>query len=816
MAAFSWKPHTLWHRLWGGKRGVRLHRAAVVVALVLGLTGQPSTARAQANLIANPTFAAVNAGQPDAWDFWTRTPDGGSINLDTPAPGVAGRSARIDHHTSDDWNFASHSPIAVQPGEIYDLSGWAKAQNAQDAEIGVVTRDPQGQTLDWDYGAISVSGADGWQHFTRKLVVPPGCASIQYRLIGSGTETVWLDGASLVRTGNIATLQAQLAGKFLTLDNPALHVRLDEQHGLLSVTDKRIGRTWSQQAAGNDQIVTSAHRQGSALILTIWDVPDDLHYAVTFALARAAPEVDATLDGTGALGAPLAFPQPFVTGEGTWLVVPLDEGILYPVDDPTIEPMTLLAYQGHGGLSMPWYGTADVKSGAGFLTLLETCDDARAQIARGSQTGLYIAPAWDPSRGQFRYPRKLAYVFFDKGGYVAQAKWYRHYAQETGLFKTLAEKRKANPNVDRLVGAVNVWNWDIDKQDLSRQLKSLGMDYVLCSNCDLGWSNTPAAQGMAAINKLGFLTSRYDIYQDVYPPDAPSWLPHDGWPKDLDLLPNGDWMKGWADIEHQPNGKDIVYQGGVLCSSAILDLAKKEIPPDLAAHPYTCRFLDTTTASPWRECYDPSHPLTRSQDRANKMALLNYVSGQEKLVLGSETGIDAAVPYADYFEGMMSLAPYRLPDSGRDLLVYKPPTPDFLKFQIGSYYRVPLWELVYHECMVDYWYWGDASNKAPEVWDQRDLFNILYATPPMFVFDKYMWNTEQARFVQSYKNVCPLARRLGYDEMLSHSFLTADHTVQMTRWKSGVEIVVNFGDKPYHLANGQIVAPKRWLIRSTK
>ncbi|HEX5322567.1 MAG TPA: glycoside hydrolase, partial [Capsulimonadaceae bacterium] len=441
----------------------------------------------------------------------------------------------------------------------------------------------------------------------------------------------------------------------------------------------------------------------------------------------------------------------------------------------------------------------------------------RAEIARDpSADDLYIQPAWDSSRGQFGYTRKLTYIFFDKGSYVAQAKWYRQYAKKTGLFKSLAQKRRENPNVDRLIGAVNVWNWDIDKLQLCRQMKSLGMDHVLCSNCAGDWSNKVAGDQITEINKLGFLTSRYDIYQDVYPPDAPSWLNHEGWPQDLVWLPSGDWMKGWADIEHPAGGKEVVYQGGVLCSSQVLDMAKKDIPADLATHPYTCRFLDTTTASPWRECYNPAHPLTRSQDRANKMALLNYVSRDEKLVLGSETGIDPSVPYVDYYEGMMSLAPYRLPDSGYDMLGYRKPTPEFLKFQVGSYYRVPLWELVYHDCTVDYWYWGDSSNKAPEVWDQRDLLNILYGTPPMFVFDKRMWEAEQARFVKSYKDVCPLVRRLGYDEMLSHEFLTPDHTVQRTRWRSGVEITVNFGDMPYHLAGGKVIAPKKWLVRGLK
>jgi hypothetical protein len=193
------------------------------------------------------------------------------------------------------------------------------------------------------------------------------------------------------------------------------------------------------------------------------------------------------------------------------------------------------------------------------------------------------------------------------------------------------------------------------------------------------------------------------------------------------------------------------------------------------------------------------------------MALLEFCSKELKQVVGTETGIDPSVPYVHYYEGMLSLGRYRLPDSGRDLLKYKPPTPDFLKFQVGHFYRVPLWELVYHHCVVSTWYWGDYNNKAPEVWDRRDLFNILYGTPPMYMFDQAAWEKDKARFVESYKNICPLVRKLGYGEMLSHEFLTPDHAVQRTRWNSGVEIIVNFEEAPRRLSDGRVVKAMGWL-----
>jgi len=75
------------------------------------------------------------------------------------------------------------------------------------------------------------------------------------------------------------------------------------------------------------------------------------------------------------------------------------------------------------------------------------------------------------------------------------------------------------------------------------------------------------------------------------------------------------------------------------------------------------------------------------------MELLRLVSERFKLVTGSETGHDAAVPFVHYFEGMLSLGPYRVDDAGRAMqrIVEKVP-PQIEKFQTGPHYRLPLWE----------------------------------------------------------------------------------------------------------------------------
>lgn len=765
-------------------------------------------APAPQNLLSNPGFEAGGAaGALEGWSaFWSRLPDSGSMVLDEQIKHGGRRSLKVTHTGAQDWSVSSGRPLPVVAGDIYTIGAWLKCDTVTGAEISVVTRRADGETIEWMAGQVGTSGTHDWREFSHRLVIPSGCATIEFRLTGSGPGTVWMDDARLQKGGNVNEFKANLRGKTMHLRNRRLNVRLNAESGTLSVTDLRNQRVWEQRPLSTAMIVKAANPIGrNGLALQVWDVGNDLNLTATVELAPNAAECTVTLQGQGAVAQPMTFPQPFVSGPGTTLVVPLNEGITYPVDDATIKPMQLVTYSGHG-ICMPWYGITDTRSGAGVMSIIGTPDDARIEITRHEGTGLYVQPIWEASRGAFSYARKITYSFFDQGGYVAQAKRYRAYAIQTGLYKSLAQKRRENPNVDLLIGAANIWNWDMGKVALCREMKGLGMEHVL-------WSSGGKPDEIEAINKLGYLTSRYDIFQDVWAPN-PLGLRSEGWPEDLVWLPNGDWMKGWAHHQKNKDGTVTIYEGGVICSSRGLARAKVQIPADLKTHAYKCRFLDTTTASPWRECYNPAHPLTRSQDRHYKMALLEFCATDMKQVVGTETGIDPSVPYADYYEGMLSLGPYRLPDSGRDMIQYKAPTPDFLKFQVGHSYRIPLWELVYHDCTVAQWYWGDYNNKAPEVWQRRDLFNILYGTPPMFMFDRDTWDKDKAHFVRSYRDICPLVRRLGYSEMLSHEFLSPDHAVQRTRWSTGTQVTVNFGDTVYKAPEGTSIAPLDWSVKS--
>ncbi|MHB8522814.1 MAG: glycoside hydrolase [Limisphaerales bacterium] len=600
------------------------------------------------------------------------------------------------------------------------------------------------------------------------------------------------------RKPSAATLGRSPLPAVLSVSNATLIVSLNTSNATLAVLDRRTGQRVEQQPRSRAIFLTDATATRGKIRLSLLDAASGLAIAGHVRLEADLPEFTLELVARGELPSPLRFPHPFVSHAGDYLVVPMNEGISYPVDDRSIEPMRLVAYGGHG-ICMAFWGATD--GTRGHMAIIETPDDAAIRIDR--QVGrLAIAPEWDPQRAQFGYARRLRYVFFDRGGHVAIAKRYRAYARKAGLLKTLEEKRRENPNVDLLVGAVNVWCWDRDAVGIAKDMQAAGIGRIL-------WSNRQPPENLRALNGLGVLTSRYDIYQDVMNPGNfqflrgvhPDWTT-EAWPNDIILDAHGNWLRGWA-----VKGKDDNwYPCGVICDKRAPDYARRRIPPELAASPYRCRFIDTTTAAPWHECFSTNHPMTRTESRQWKMELLRYVSEDCKLVTGCETGHDAAVPFLHYFEGMLSLGPYRVPDAGRDMARLWTNAPEsIVKFQLGHAYRLPLWELVYHDCVVAQWYWGDYNNKLPMLWDKRDLFNVLYATPPMFMFDRSLWEANKARFVRSYTNTCPYVRQVGYSEMTDHRFLTPDRSVQQTVFANGTTITVNFGQSSYRVPDGVIV-----------
>ena len=132
-----------------------------------------------------------------------------------------------------------------------------------------------------------------------------------------------------------------------------------------------------------------------------------------------------------------------------------------------------------------------------------------------------------------------------------------------------------------------------------------------------------------------------------------------------------------------------------------MDLAKR--PQNLAAvkklSGADSYFIDTTYAAGLQECFDPTHPLTRADDMKWKQALSDYARGVFGS-FGSECGREWAVPHADFFEGLTGVSGSYYHD--RNLLP-----------QLGAV-TVPLFEMVYRDCIAMYGKYGYDINRAAE------------------------------------------------------------------------------------------------------
>jgi hypothetical protein len=749
------------------------------------------------NLLTNPDFSAGLTG----WsDLWTRESGQGKAEIIQRGTAGFAASLSVEHAGGKDWSCQQSAALQAGPGEVYRYSGWIDFRGAGTVELSVILYDKNRNVMNWSFGRSETSNTNGWKRLDRKFLVPALVSSLRFRITGTGPGTAVCTGLSLQKTGNIPPGP----NTDIAIGNSKIDIHYYGSEYKLVIS------------APGQQPLCMLEDFGRAILPATLKVKNKttLGFSVFNAFGDDAAgeiaikpdnSVSLTLSGAGPMEEETAFPGTWRAAAGTSWVIPENEGLLVSADDPYYDqPWGKSFYSGHGGFSMPFIGLTDGR--AGWLMIVETPDDAGARFTKPAG-GLLSSwqPGWQPARGEWAYPRRVAIRFVPDGGYVGIAKAYRAFAKTKGLLLTLQEKAKANPNVARLPGTVDLWFWkkaeawqaEPDPRAVAQEIFDAGIRRVL-------WSSEASAQAVVAMNNLGFITGRYDIYQDVYPPDAPGWLSklnREAWPDGLVLDRYGERISGWVARE---NGREI--KAGVVCSRPGLELLKRHTDEELKTKAYTARFIDTTTASSLRECYNPAHPQSRSQDREFKFRQLAYLARDKKLVTGSETGLDWAVPALDYFEGMMSLGNFRLPDAGYDLTSLKTPTSDFLRFQVGSFYRIPLFELVYHDCVVSYYYWGDASNRLPDWWTVRDLYSGLYGTGPLWIMDYARWKNDKERFVKSYETATTVAARTGLSEMLEHRFLTADHSVQYTRFANGVRVWVNFGSALFRLPDGRTLA----------
>ena len=622
-------------------------------------------------------------------------------------------------------------------------------------------------------------------------------------------------------TYRVASLAAALAlsasctaAESVTLESEALEVSFEASDGMFSVVDKRSGREWKSLGArlpGAGLALDFGVVEGGSVTARLVASGGEYAGRAVFRLDGAELEVEADFTAIPLNG--LLFPAPLRPGTEDAAVIPMSEGFRIPFAECDLVAKCDLRVW-HGDISMPFFGVVDGKDECGWMAILETPDDVSIRcVPEGARLGA-MAPLWMPEMRKAGYPRKVRFVFFEKGGYVAMAKRYREFAKSCGLVKTFSEKAKERPMVERLPGAANVWYFP-DKGDpphaqVAAELRDEGISRLLWSSC------APSADVAKIAAMPDALVGRYDVCRDVYYPellDALGWQNPpkseicrntSAWPEDImwDGPDSNSWRRAWGVA--CKDGKTL--KCAAQCDIPAIARLGRNVAAELATTPFTARFIDVVTAVGWEECWNPAHPMTRRVSKRAKLDLLKMLCKRFSLVVGSEQGKDAAVPYCDYFEGMMSPRCARMPHgrSGygrKEMFCDDGSVPKQLsakeldrveRYALNEKYRIPLFELVYHDCVASHWYWYDYSNHPVCFWRKRDCFNALYGTAPMYIFDYAQWKECRVEFQESWKRVGKIARDTGFSEMISHRALNAERTVQETRFADGTTVTVDF------------------------
>jgi hypothetical protein len=431
------------------------------------------------------------------------------------------------------------------------------------------------------------------------------------------------------------------------------------------------------------------------------------------------------------------------SGNG-YVVVPVREGLLLPADSGKgyVHRFDSYAYE---GCHMEMLGA--VQNGA---ALLITWDDPnvvgaiRSVVDDKAPVGNRQKLSADLALG--KSARSFQLRVLGKGNYCDIAKAYRTVAQEEGWLVKWDRKLAENPERAKLFGAINfnLWsaldrrmneastaeesvelNWTFDEaaqvaEHLKRDLQLDKVLFTVGGWIHRGYDNqhpdilpaAPECGGDAAlaecarrVKQLGYLFCLHDNYQDIYR-DSPSW--DEKWimkTRDGHLASGGHWAGGRAYLT---------------CSQMAVELAKRpqNLPAVKKLTDANAYFIDTTYAAGLQECFDPHHTLTRADDMKWKQALSDYARKVFGL-FGSECGREWAIPHSDFFEGLTGV-------SGQPYHNTK------LVSSLGARV-VPLFELVYRDCIAMYGKYGyDPDHDAEYVLEHIVLARPLnyHAVPP--------------------------------------------------------------------------------------
>ncbi|GED59358.1 glycoside hydrolase [Brevibacillus formosus] len=375
-----------------------------------------------------------------------------------------------------------------------------------------------------------------------------------------------------------------------------------------------------------------------------------------------------------------------------------------------------------------------------------------------------------------------------------------------------------------VVPPVEQWG-NADSTDLLKEMKAAGIDQAWIGLPD--W--TAAYMKPAFIqraNETGYLIASYDSYHSIHQEENPDW--NTAIFKDKSLYENATISK-----KNGEKKAGFLQQGRLLNPTLSLPSVKQRMDEIMSNDvAFNSWFIDVDAAGDFNDDYSPQHTTTEAEDMKAKLARMDYIRDEKKLVIGSETGNDFAsrsiafahgietpvIKWADPDMRKNKQSPYYVggywSPAGEIPERYAKPVPikeEYRHVYIDPAYSLPLYKLVYNNAVITSHHWEWGSLKIKDEVGTRMLKELLYNVPPLYHLDKKMWDANQLLITNYLKVWSPFHKKAVQQEMTDYRVLSEDRLVQKSVYGEDLQVIANFSEQDFTY-EGQVVKARSALI----
>ena len=479
------------------------------------------------------------------------------------------------------------------------------------------------------------------------------------------------------------------------------------------------------------------------------------------------------------------------------------------------------------GLSMPFWG---LDLGERTLTYILT-NPFNNQIhfseTETSDLGMRVSHAFTPNWERKRYGVRLS---LGAGSPVEPAKQYRQWLIEKGEFVSFAEKIEKVPAAEKLLGAAHVYLWgDGLSVKLLEQFAASGLDR-LWLGVDSWQDGFRHPTAVAKARELGYLIGPYDSYHSIHHPNE-----KDTWETaqfDLSLYETGAIVN--ADGTKNRGFKKKGYHLSPLVAHPYVEDRVNGIVAQMPTD-FNTWFIDCDAYGELFDDYSPSHPATQLDDMNARLARIAWIRDTYNMVVGSEGGAAYAAATLHFAHGMTTpvigwgdpdmkekTSPYYIggywpPEAPAIHIKQVPLKPNYLYHYYDPRFRLPLYQIVFHDSVVTTHHWLSGSLKFENAIETLALLELFYNVPPLYHLNMAEFTKHKAWIQRHYAFFSPLHRHIGGQAMTDFEWLRDNLQVQRTEFGDAVEIFANFGTEPFEyedmvIPGSSVVA--RWISTS--